>query len=147
MDLDPDLLRLHAAYIAKAREWAEVSLLKATRDGATEPLVLMLDPLDAVARRIADAAGDAADNERAVEEAARRGVYPIFTWGVPRAYAAELLARDLPEVAEAILGPHPFGDGYLIIVVAGGGASPIVMPPLRAADVAEWTGTAGGGPP
>ncbi len=145
MDLDPDLVRLHGAYILEARERAEVSLLKAIRDGAADPVVLLLDPDDPKARRIADAAINAPDHDRVIAEASRRGAYPVMTWGVPKAYAVELLSRDFPDAAQVILEPHASGGRFWIIVVAEGGASPIVMPPLLPADVAEWADSGGGG--
>lgn len=83
MGLDPGNVALHAAYIIQASECVEVSYLKALRRDTDSPAVLLLDPLDLSARRIV-AAASRTDPVAFIEEARRRGGYPISTPGVPQ---------------------------------------------------------------
>jgi hypothetical protein len=138
MDLDRDLIDLYRGIVREHLERIEVSYLKALRDGADDPAVLLLDPLVAEARRIADAACNAHSVARLVETARERDCCAILTWGVPRAFAAELLSANFPDVAVAILRPGAAADSYWTIAVLGAGAWPFPMPPVSAADRAEW---------
>ncbi len=127
-DIDPDVLHdfLRSSHLEKV----EMAYLRALNRGAGDPVVLLLDLGDPWARAVASAHNDQAQVREMTGKAPDPGGRPVLMfWGVPRRRALEAGATRLRGLDELICRLEP-GDGYLLVVIAGGGMSGFAMPPV-----------------
>jgi hypothetical protein len=118
---------IHENLLGQSIEWAETDFLSALRNGATTPVVLVLDLDDESARAIAGTTGRAAELEALIERTRRVGCSALATWGLPHDMAASLLAEEFPDVAGDIATTCA-GGRFWVVVVAAGAASVFTMP-------------------
>lgn len=118
---------IHETLLGQNIERAETNYLKARRNGAADPVVLVLDLGDAAARAIAATTRRVAELEAVLERTRRAGCRPLATWGLPPDMAASLLVERFPDVAEAVAIPCA-GGHFRVVVVAAGAAVAFPMP-------------------
>jgi hypothetical protein len=128
MDRQAEQIASHAELLHRDIEKVEMSYVRAVELGAAEPAVLLLDATDGHAREILDTIDQP---ERMTAHAAKASpeLTPLATWGIPGQLAQSLLALSFPETAAEFEALDP-GEGYRVAVIADGGASVFVMPPI-----------------
>jgi hypothetical protein len=124
-----DQIARRESILNKNVEQIEVNYLRACRLGDEDPAVLVLDPCDERGRAVADAFGVPGRVDALVADARRRGAEPRLIAGMPRRAVAATIADHFPELA-ALVPALDTGAGYLVVVVAAGGALAGVMPPV-----------------
>lgn len=111
-------------------EKVEMRWVYARSMGAEHPAVLVIDPEDPHGRAILATSGQETQIQSVVDDATRRGMAPVMTWGLPKELA-QALVRAAFGGTDSIVDADT-GDGYYAIVVAAGGASVYLMPPVPA---------------
>jgi len=111
-------------------ERIEMAFRRAVQGGADDPVVLLLDLSDPRARAVASAHEDQVRVREMTGKAPDPGGRPVLMlWGVPRRWALQAGATRFRGLDELIGRLEP-GDGYLLVVIAGGGMSGFAMPPV-----------------
>jgi hypothetical protein len=113
------------------REKIEMNYDRALARGDVDPVVLLFDSSDALARAILDWHDQSERVAAMVAEAARRGGTPVVISGLPRRDALRITQDSFPGLQREFDAKDP-GAGYHVVVIAAGGAMVLVMPPLPA---------------
>ena len=122
----PDSRSSHEVIFKQARERIELAYDKAVKQGLQNPVVLVLDLRDSIARGIAGTSGRDQRIDDVVAEAERRGVTPLSLWHLPGDVAAKLLA-NFPDVA-AQVRKAPQQPAFYTVLVATGAVSLLLTP-------------------
>jgi hypothetical protein len=113
----------------QSREKVEMNYLLARERGDDDPVVLLLDAGDPRARAMLDRHAQADRIAAMVARAKSDGCALMVICGLPRREALGIAAGHLPGL-EAVLDDIDVGEGYLAVVVGGGGYAVEAMPPL-----------------
>lgn len=103
--------------VQQSFERIEVAAMQAMKQGLEAPTVLVLDPLDDVARAIIAESDRESEIEIQIAEYRQRGVRASIIWFLPGRLAAALLRPSHPQAADEIL-PLPDPRAYFIVAVA-----------------------------
>jgi hypothetical protein len=114
-----DVLFYPDVLIHQNRERIEFAAATAIQHQYAEPVVLLLDLNDDVARAIVSYSGREAEMHVSAREYQQRGLTPVVVWPLPGRVAAGVLETDLPGFAEG-LGTLPSAKSFHLIVVACG---------------------------
>jgi hypothetical protein len=123
----------HAAYMDAYRPQIENSYQKALREGDREPVVLLFDSRDETAMEILQTSGNGDELARQAREGRRLGGFLVFTVGVERTLAVEILQDFFDEVAKFVAIPAGDSGSYTLVIIAQGSASAVFMPPIARA--------------
>jgi hypothetical protein len=123
---NPDWKSNHEVIFKQATERIELAYEKAKKQGLQNPVVLVLDLRDGIARRIAGTSGRDQRIDDVVAQAESRGVAPLGIWHLPADVAAKLLA-EFPDLA-AKLREVPSQQAFYTVLVAEEGASLVLTP-------------------
>jgi hypothetical protein len=117
----------HAEYIRMHQDEIEASYRKVRAEGTEDAAVLLLDADDESARAVVRTSGRGDEIDAHIAEGRRRGYGSLFTWGMPRTLAAQILADHFDEIAATLQVPG--GDEvFWVVMVAGGSASAAMIP-------------------
>jgi hypothetical protein len=120
-------------YFRESRERIEKLILGLVREGYEDLSILLLDPKDLRAQRIAGISGDPNKITYHLCLGRRPRLYPTMEWCMSRCLAAAILAGRFPEVSAMVAAPGIPG-GYAVVVVSGGSESVIELPPIEMRD-------------
>ncbi len=128
----PEETRRRLDMLVPSTEYAEMSYLKALRQGIKDPVVIIVDPRDAMAQEVVRRSfGDDLARRllRTSDERFRKtpDVHPAMDWAMAPDEALRVLADLSPNAREGLTEELPPGH-FRLVVVGAGGASYICRP-------------------
>jgi hypothetical protein len=135
----------HISYFQRAlrnaTERIEIRYQLSLRRGIADPVILVLDLRDDIGMGIATLLSGPEAPAEVLAEAPRRGVdvIPLAVAGVPKGWAARVLAPYQEQVSAALMSPDE--PGQFPTVIVGAGAAILVPMP-----VPDFTGSPDSGP-
>lgn len=114
---------LHDTLFKQAKERIELAYVKAAKKGMRNPVVLLLDLSDDMARGILESQGGGQMAHDLCAEAEKRGIVPICCVGWPRDATAGLLAEvdGIPNITDRLRETLP--ASFYTVLLAGGNIS------------------------
>ncbi len=128
---DDSVFDRQLSLIRKLTEKIEMGFVRAVEQKAVAPVVLVLNLRDPRGRSMAEQFGQVERITDMIADSADRVEDPTVVAGIPLQVARSVIGDLVPDLEE-LVDSLSDGDGYIVVVVAYGGALARAMPPLPA---------------